>query len=163
MSINEVAQSIKASEDPLLPLSLLADAAWQLRTLRLRESLLLMGTSCEVAGHLYLRAKDPSGSGDIDQISPKHASFAKRWFHYIPNHFQSRSFGDSAPDKLELVEKMYWSRNNVAHEGRAYYVASSDNSEVQVTQRIATEFLSASQDAIDWLLEIQRYAPDSDA
>jgi len=163
VSMQRVVNSIKASEYPSLPMSLLADAAWQLRTLRLREALLLIGTACEVAGHSYLRTISPDTSIDPDKLVPNHVSFAEKWFHHIPMHFQSRSFWESFPNQFELVKRMYWSRNKIAHEGRAYYRDPEDNSEIRVTQKIATEFLFAAQDSIDWLLELGNFSKNDDA
>ena len=163
VSIHKIASSIKSSEDPSLPISLLADATWQLRTNNLRESLLLMGIACEVAGHQYVNQFNLSSSTDLDKIAPSHFSFAEKWFHLIPNHFQERSFQKSSPIQFEEVERMYWSRNNVTHEGRPYYRDPEEKSEIIVTQTIATKFLSASEDAIDWLLEMGMFSKLDDA
>lgn len=163
VSIHKIATSIKSSEDPLLPISLLADATWQLRTFNLRETLLLIGIACEVAGHHYVNQFNHSSSTYLDKIAPSHFSFAEKWFHLIPNHFQGRSFQKSFSIQFEEVKRMYWSRNNVAHEGRAYYRDPEENSEIPVTQELATKFLSASQDAIDWLLGVGKFSTMDDA
>lgn len=163
VSMENVIKSIEASEEPLLPLSLLTDATWQLRTMNLRESLLIQGSACEVAGNFYIRGLAHGDSLHPDDVAPGHATFAERVFHYIPIHFESRSLQDERPGDFDLVQKMYWTRNNVAHEGRAYFTDPEDGSEVVVDQRLATTFLTSSQDAIDWLLRIGKFSKNGDA
>jgi hypothetical protein len=158
-----VAKSIKTSEYPPLYLALMTDAASLLRTVRLRESLMMMGTACEVAGKTYLEEQSKGAIRDPEEIVPKHTTFARRWFHYIPIHFERRSFADSHPEKFSDLEKMYWTRNNVAHNGKPYYEDPHEGSQVDVSMKIATAFLSASEWAVDWLMGINRFANDNDA
>ena len=155
--LDALTRSMTSSEEPPLALSLLADAAWLLRILNLREVLLLMGAACEVAAHAYTSGFDPSRVTQADKSVPPRSSFATRWFHYIPDHLEGRTLQQADPHTYEEVELMYRARNNVAHHGRAFYL--DQGSETRVDQKRATQFLAAAEEAIDWLARTGRHSP----
>jgi hypothetical protein len=68
--LDALTRSMTSSEEPPLALSLLADTAWLLRILNLREALLLMGAACEVAAHAYTSGFDPSRVTQADKSVP---------------------------------------------------------------------------------------------
>jgi hypothetical protein len=142
-------QSLQAGEHPNLPRSLIVDAEEHIRTQRLREAVISLGTACEVASNEYLMRIGRSGEPQVRKIIRRHDSFAIKRYHLLTHYLNGRSLKNEDSVNFELVEKTYRTRNNLAHQGRLYF--EDAGTIIDVDQRLATQFLAASEAAIIWV------------
>lgn len=149
VTMARIEQSFQAGEQPSLPLSLLVDAEERIVTLRLREAILALGTGLEVASNEYIRRTGTDNDPQVKGFLVQRVSFGEKRFHLVPMHVSGRSLKSEDFDTFDLVEKAYRTRNNVVHEGRVYYVDAGAS--ITVDDRLATEFLVASESAVHWL------------
>ena len=152
VSLATVIASLQSSPEPDLASSLLVDARERLYTLRLRESLLLMGTACEVASTEYQRRVRCGEDPRVKKLlKVRNTSFAERHFHLVPQLISSRSLKLEGADVFALVERAYKCRNNVAHDGRA---VEDGGVAKEIELPVATQFLIAIYDAVRWISEL---------
>ncbi len=152
VSSSLILESLQTMEEqPNLPLSLIVDAEERLRTQRLREAIIALGTACETASNQYLRRLGKENDTAVKRLLAQRVSFAEKRFHKVPEHLSGRSMKNEDPDTFDLIEKMYRARNSIVHESKAHF---EDNGKtVIVDQRLATKFLEASKRAVEWLTE----------
>lgn len=151
-SFAAVQQSLQAGEHPNLPQSLIVDAEEYLRTQRLREAIISLGTACEVASNEYLNRTGRSGEPQVKRILSRRDSFAEKRYHLLTDYLNGRSFKNEEFANFELIEKVYRTRNNLAHQGRLFFEEAG--SVVDVNQQLATQFLAASEAAILWVTSL---------
>jgi hypothetical protein len=152
ISFAAVQQSLQSGEHPNLPQSLLVDAEEHLRTQRLREAIISLSTACEVASNAYLNRTGRNGEPQVKKILNSHNSFAQRRYHLVTDHLNGRSFKNEDFANFELIEKAYRTRNNLAHQGRLFFEDAGNV--VDVNQQLATQFLTASEAAIAWVMSL---------
>jgi hypothetical protein len=145
-------QSIQAGEYPSLPHSLIVDAEEYLRTQRLREAIISLGTACEVASDEYLIRIARAGEPQVKRILRRRDSFAKKRYHLLTHYLSSRSLKNEDLDNFNSIEKMYQVRNNLAHRGQLSF--EDAGTAIRVDQPLATSFLAASEAAINWVAGI---------
>jgi hypothetical protein len=63
-----------------------------------------------------------------------------------------RSFRDEEPGEFNDVQRLYRTRNNVAHAGELSY--SEAGTTVKVDQQLASLLLLAAHEAVDWLTQL---------
>ncbi len=148
-SMSLLQQSFQLGEQPSLPRSLIIDAEEHVRTLRLREAVIALGTACEVASNEYLTRSGRSADPQVRSILRSRASFAEKRFHLLPNLLSSRSLKSEDTPNFDLVEKTYRTRNNLAHEGKLFFEDAGTT--VNVDQQISTRFIAACELSITWL------------
>jgi hypothetical protein len=142
--------SIRNGPLPDLAKTLILDAEAALVTLRIRETLLAIGTACEVASDRYISRHGATSDPRVRKcLSRRDTSFAVRRYDLIPKLVSGRSFLDEAPDGFADIERAYRARTSVTHDGRSCY--REEQSEVVVDPAIAMRFLLAAQRAIAWL------------
>ncbi len=149
VSFASIRQTLEAGEQPSVAVSLLVDASEGIMTLRLREAIIALGTACEIASAQYLGRMVKDDDSRVERILAERVSFAEKRFNRIPSEVSGRSLKGECSETFDLVEKMYRTRNNVVHEGRAYYMESGEA--INVDQRLASQFLAATEGAVDWL------------
>jgi hypothetical protein len=142
-------QSLQSGEYPSLPRSLITDAEEHLRTQRLREAIISLGTACEVASEECLIRTGREGEAQVKEILRRYDSFAERRYHLLTNYLSSRSFKNEDLSSFELVEKTYKTRNKLAHKGQLCF--GDAGKVIEVDQKLATHFLAASEKAINWI------------
>jgi len=142
-------QSLRAGEHPSLPRSLIVDAEEHLRTQRLREAIISLGTACEVASNEYLIRTGRESEPQVGRILSRRESFAEKRYHLLTDYLSGRSFKNEDLPSFEFVEKTYRTRNSLAHKGRLCF--DDAGTVIEVDQRLATHFLAASEAAINWV------------
>jgi hypothetical protein len=147
-----IEQSLQACEYPNLPQSLIVDAEEYIRTQRLREAIISLGTACEVASNEYLNRTGRSNEPRIKSILRRHDSFAEKRYHLLTDYISGKSFKTEEFTNFELIEKAYRTRNNLVHQGRLFFEDSG--SVVDVNQQLATQFLAASEASIEWITSL---------
>lgn len=147
-----VQQSLQAGEYPNLPQSLIVDAEEYLRTQRLREAIISLGTACEVASNDYLNRTGRGSEQQVKGILELRVSFAEKRYHLLTGYLSGRSFKTEEFANFELIEKTYRTRNKLVHEGRLSF--EDAGSMVEVNQQLATQFLAASEAAIVWVTSL---------
>jgi len=147
----QIIGGLMEGQEPNLPRSLLVDAEESLRTERLREAILHLAVSCEVATNDYLR-KTGRLNLSIKQIRKEKSSFAVKYLDKIPAKLAGRSLRHDNPKAFDLIEKLYRTRNNIVHEGRCYYKESG--LDIRVDDELAAEFLRATETALEWLAQL---------
>lgn len=150
VSIADVAASLAAGRAPDLPTSLLVSAQGHIETEGLREGVIALASACEVAGEEYLRRKGAGGDRQVARILKGSDSFAAKRFHLIPTHVEGRSLKTEDPPTFDLVEKMYKTRNTLAHEGLLAY-RGPGRVLVPVDRAMVNEFWRACEKALDWV------------
>ena len=150
VSIAEVSASLTAGREPDLPTSLLVSAQGHIETEGLREGVIALASACEVAGEEYLRRKGAVGDRQIARILKGNDSFAAKRFHLIPMHVQGRSLQTDDAATFDLIEKMYKTRNTLAHEGQLAY-RGPGRVLVPVERPLVNEFWRACEKALDWV------------
>jgi len=148
----QILGSFREGQEPDLARSLLVDAEESLRTERLREAILHLAVSCEVAVGDYLQKTGRLNDPSIKQIRKENRSFAEKYLHQIPIKLAGRSLLQDNPTAFELIRRLYLTRNKVAHEGRCYY--KEGGLEVRVDDKRAAEFLRAAESALEWIVEL---------
>jgi len=148
----QIISSLSEGQEPNLPRSLLVDAEESLRTERLREAILHLAVSCEVAANDHLRRTGRLSDPFVKQIRKEKSSFAVKYLDKIPAKLAGKSLRYDNPKAFELIEKLYRVRNNVMHEGRCYYKESGF--EIRVDDELATAFLRATETALEWLAQL---------
>jgi hypothetical protein len=151
-SFAAVQQSLQAGEHPNLPQSLIVDAEEYLRTQRLREAIISLGTACEVASNEYLNRTGRSREPQVKRILSRRDSFAEKRYHLLTDYLNGRSFKNEEFANFEFIEKAYRTRNNLVHQGRLFF--EDAGSMVDVNQQFATQFLVASEAAIVWVTSL---------
>lgn len=98
----------------------------------------------------------PAYAGDVNgvassggRILSRRASFAEKRYHLLTEYLSGRSFMNEDFPNFEFIEKTYRTRNNLAHKGRLCF--DNAGTVIEVDQRLATHFLSASAAAINWV------------
>lgn len=147
-----IQQSLSKGKDPNLIDSLLLDARERIVMLRFREAVLSICTACEVASNEYLSRKGRVNDAQVKKFLKKNVSFAEKRFDLLTNLISGKSLKVENAATFDLVEKVYRSRNNIAHEGRAIY--EDGGSTIEVDAPIATEFLEAAENAVKWLANL---------
>lgn len=148
-----IQQSFQLGEQPSLTRSLIIDAEEHVRTLRLREAVIALGTACEVASNEYLSRKGKSVDPQVRKILNNHRdSFAERCYHMLPTLLDATSLKTEDFASFDFVEKTYRTRNNLAHHGRLFF--KDAGSRIDVDQKIATEFLAGCEVAIEWIAKL---------
>src|SRR5207248_985234 len=104
-------QGLRTGEPPQLCRSLLLDAEERLRTLRLGEAIIALGTACEVASDDYLQRLGKAQDPQAKRIGRLSVSFAEKRFNLLPTQFSGRSLKIDEPGIFGLVERMYRTRN----------------------------------------------------
>lgn len=145
-------QSLQAGEHPNLPRSLIVDAEEHLRTQRLREAVISLGTACEVASNDYLNRTGRSAEPQVRRILSRRESFGEKRYHLLTDYLNGRSFKNEDFANFEFIEKAYRTRNNLAHQGRLFF--EDAGSVVDVNQQLATQFLAATEAAIAWITSL---------
>lgn len=150
VSIADVAASLTAGGEPDLATSLLVIAKGLIETDSLREGIIDMASACEVASEDYLRRKGMAADRAVERLLKQKVSFAERRFHLVTTHVQGRSLKTDDAPAFDLVEKMYKTRNALAHEGRLGYFGPG-RKWVDVDRPTINEFWRATERAVDWL------------
>jgi hypothetical protein len=70
----------------------------------------------------------------------------------VTSLISSRSLKKEDFKTFDFIEKAYRARNNVAHEGRAYY--EDTGSVIEVDAPRATEFMDYAEKAVSWLASL---------
>jgi hypothetical protein len=148
-SMSLIQQSFQSGEQPSLPRSLIVDAEEHVRTLRLREAIIALGTSCEVASNEYLTRSGRSADPQTRSILKSRASFAEKRFHLLTNLLSGRSLKSEDFTNFDLIKKTYRTRNNLAHEGKLYFEDAGNA--INVDQQLSTRFLAACEVTIAWI------------
>ncbi len=150
VSFPKIVDSLQRAHQPNLAETLLLDAHALFALLRLREGIVILGTACEIASDEYLRHIGKSGDPQADKVlGTRNTSFAERRFHLLTQHFSQGSLKNDDPGTFELVEQLYRTRNNIAHEGLLYFKDSG--TPVDVDAKKAGEHLFAAERALRWL------------
>lgn len=149
-SMAAVQASLARGPLPDLVQALLLDAEEALVTLRIREALVAIGTSAEIASDQYIERLKGWGNRQVCQtLKRSDLSFAARRYDRVPAILSRRSFATYAPDSFSDLERMYRARNSVAHTGRT--VLQEGGREAEVDTVIATHLLVATRKAVDWI------------
>jgi len=152
-TMEAIRRSLSRDARPDLAESLLLDAEAAVVTLRIREALLAMGTACEVASDRYIESKGARRNQQVrNALHERGRSFAVRRFDSIPTLLSNRSLSRERPSTFDDVERMYRSRNTVAHEGRACCEESGEQVEVDADR--TTRFLRSARDAVVWIASL---------
>ncbi len=139
--------------EPPLPDSLLVSAQERLTQLLLREAVVAMATACEVASDQYLdRTGRADDAGVRGILNDRNLSFAEKRLDSLPQLVTNRSFRNEHNTDFQDVQRLYRTRNAVAHSGELRY--SEDGTTVKVDQRVAYSLLLAAHEAVDWLQQL---------
>jgi hypothetical protein len=138
---------------PPLPESLLVTAQERLTQLFLQEAIVALATACEVASDHYLDRTGRAGERRVKTIlSARNQSFAEKRLDRLPQLLSNRSFRNEHPAEFDDVQRLYRTRNNVAHAGDLSY--SDAGTTTKVDQKLAYSFLVAARDAVGWLAKL---------
>jgi len=138
--------------EPPLPDSLLVTAQERVTQLFLREAVVGMATACEVASEQYLARMGREGD-DVKQIlNDRNLSFADKRFDRIPQLVSGRSLKTEHELEFDNVQRLYRTRNSVAHAGELSY--SEGGITTKIDQKVAYEFLLAAHEAVAWLKQL---------
>jgi hypothetical protein len=151
-------QSLSASiaahpEGPPLPESLLVTAQERLTQLFVREAIVALATACEVASDHYLERTGRANERSVRAIlNASNLSFAEKRLHRVPQLVSNRSFRVEQQREFDDVQRLYRTRNNVAHAGDLSY--SEAGATTTIDQKVASGFLVAAHKAVDWLAKL---------
>jgi hypothetical protein len=159
ISIKAIAQSLACDSEPDLVATLLLDAEQRLIELRVREAVLTIGASLEVASDGYMRRTGALGNEQVASLMREHASFAEKRYHRVPQLVSGRSLKLEDEHAFTLVERAYRARNTVAHTGRSEEQLGGAVTSIRV--ETVSEFLAASRFATGWIQALM--APGSAA
>jgi len=150
----KVVESIRSSENPPLPYTLLADAVWLLTTLAKREAILNAATACEIASNQYMDSHYITNPDDLADIAPSNHTFAERRYHDIPLHLSGQSLKVLHPETFRGVELLYKTRNSIAHKAVACYKDPTTGTEVHVDIKSAADLIKEAEHAVKWILAL---------
>lgn len=152
VSIAQVIESLKVSVEPNLSYSFLVDSEEMLRTGRLREAVVSMAISCEVAVHEFIRRKGKFNDPEVKRIAKSRLSFADKYLDSICNFIAGRSLKIDDIETFKKMRNVYRVRNNIVHEGRSYY--SDGKIDIIVNEKLGSEFLRATRSTVNWLKQL---------
>jgi hypothetical protein len=153
VSIDAVAQSLSQSRQPNLPLSLVVQAKNLIAVDRLHEGIIDLGSALEIASKQYVYRKGKDTDPQANIIVRTRASFAERRYHRLTSYIDNRSLKIEDINTFDLVEKIYRTRNNLAHDGELAYTERS-GAIIPVDYILAHRFWDACERAVDWLASL---------
>lgn len=151
VTADDLKVGMQSGEQPPLALSVLIDAEEYLILGRLRDSVVCLGTACEIASNEYLASggRGKSEGRGIKRILRSHKSFAEKRFHLVPIRISGRSLKKEDEETFDQLEEMFQTRNAFVHEGRP---RPRPNWEAQtLDEALVGQYLRSSKKAVGWI------------
>lgn len=151
VSVASIVESMQASLEPPLHLTLLLEAEAKIESMALREAILDLASACEVAATTYI---NNVAGGEAEKYRKrlsgvKGKSFAWKYYKSAPLKYSLQSLEQVDPLAYSQVEDMYRERNTLMHRGQMGEVLGSLPSRDLL--RTVHGYLSAAHRAVEWI------------
>jgi hypothetical protein len=132
-------RSLASGPEPNTADALLVTAEERLTQMLLREAVVALATSVEVASDGFIHHHN--AAQQVEEILRSRDSFAAKRLHRIPHRLIGRSLRADNKVGYDEVETLYRVRNRIAHAGRLQVDDAAD----------VRRFVAAARTAVRWL------------